>query len=61
MKCPCQHCEHREPGCHISCAAYLDYRESLPKTSSKDLALAEAYFVHKDSFRIKDGKFVRKK
>ena len=61
MKCPCHKCEHREIGCHSNCAAYLDYKEALPKTSGKDIAMAEAYFVHKNSFRRKKGKIIRKK
>lgn len=61
MKCPCHNCEQREPGCHISCAAYIDFKESIPRQTDKDKAMTDSYFVHKNSFRIKDGKYVRRK
>lgn len=63
MRNPCKNCPDRFPGCHgEKCQhGWMQYYAQLEEARKKRLIEAEAFSVHQQSFRIKDGRKVRKK
>ena len=67
MKCPCYKCGHRRPatettpGCHSDCVAYSEFRAAVDANRAAEQASLAAYFIHKKSFILKDGKVIRRK